>query len=155
MTTETERPPLEPWQAADAQRLKQIWDERKPMSQQKFGLDYGIGTQGAVHQFLNGLRPLNLRVAVRFATGLGVRVADFSPTLAAEPPPSIDSPMEGLRRLIADLPAESGQQALDFIRYKFERAESVIGESKATSYMKMIDSIIRDLEERKRSDSKQ
>jgi phage repressor protein C with HTH and peptisase S24 domain len=54
------------------------------MSQERFGLDFEIGSQGMVWQYLNGHRPLNLSVALKFARGLGVPISRFSPRLAAE-----------------------------------------------------------------------
>ena len=80
---------LEPWQLEDAARLKALYEAKFPkghrgMSQEAFGSRYGIGNQGAVWQYLNGKRPLNTRAAAAFAEGLGVAIADISPTLAAQ-----------------------------------------------------------------------
>lgn len=74
----------EQWQVDDAARLKKIWDARKPVNQATFGADHDIGGQAVVHQYLSGFIPLNARAASKFATGLGVAVDDFSPTLAQE-----------------------------------------------------------------------
>jgi SOS-response transcriptional repressor LexA len=54
------------------------------ISQERFGLEHDIGSQGMVWQYLNAHRPLNLRVALKFARGLGVPLSHFSPRLAAE-----------------------------------------------------------------------
>lgn len=74
----------------EAARLRRIWDERKPElklrgigTQLQFGLKFGIGSQAAVGFFLNGQTPLSLKAALGFAEGLGCKVADFSPRLAA------------------------------------------------------------------------
>ncbi len=72
---------LEDWQVDDAARLKQLFDERSKLSQEEFGAKFEIGSQGMVWQYLNGRSPLNLTAAIKFAHGLGVKVADFSATL--------------------------------------------------------------------------
>jgi len=66
----------------DAARLKRLWNEKKPGTQAAFGEDYEIGNQAAVWQYLNGRIPLNVDAAQKFARGLKVDIADFSPTLA-------------------------------------------------------------------------
>lgn len=75
--------PLEPWQREDAKRLKRLYEDRcsGAITQEKFGSDHGIGTQGAVWQYLNGRRALNIEAAARFANGLRCPISDFSPTL--------------------------------------------------------------------------
>lgn len=77
------RKPIERWQREDAARLKKLFKSNAKISQEKFGATYGIGTQGAVWQYLDGRIPLNLAVALKFAEGLNVQLSDFSPTLAA------------------------------------------------------------------------
>lgn len=76
------KPKLTPEQLADAARLKDIF-EQQPLSQLKFANQYDLGTQGMVGHYLNGRSPLNLPAAAKFAKGLGVSIAAFSPTLAA------------------------------------------------------------------------
>lgn len=66
------RKPLEPWQLQDAERLRELFQKHSKLSQQAFGLAFDIGTQGAVWQYLNGHRPLNIAVARKFARGLNV-----------------------------------------------------------------------------------
>ena len=68
----------------EAHALKRLFEERSKLSQAKFGKEHGLGTAGMVWQYLNGHRPLNLHAAVKFAKGLGVRIQDFSPRLAAQ-----------------------------------------------------------------------
>lgn len=72
------------WQKEDAKRLKKLFDERSKLSQAAFGMEYEIGTQGMVSQYLLGRRPLNLHAASKFASGLGVGIAEFSERLAKE-----------------------------------------------------------------------
>lgn len=86
-----EKKPLEDWQKADAEKLLRLFKARtetdgdgKQISQMDFGAKYGIGSQGMVWQYLHAHRPLNIKAAVAFARGLGVKVSDFSPTLAAQ-----------------------------------------------------------------------
>lgn len=80
-------------QKADADRLLALWeawqDARKLrgdsyISQGKFADTHGLGTQGNLWQYTHGKTPLNIRAAVAFAEGLGCKIEDFSPTLAAQ-----------------------------------------------------------------------
>ncbi|NYT76535.1 helix-turn-helix transcriptional regulator [Alcaligenaceae bacterium] len=68
----------------EAKKLRAIWDEKKPSTQEVFGETYEIGNQAAVGNFLAGRSALSLKAAVGFAHGLGCRIDDFSPRLAAE-----------------------------------------------------------------------
>jgi hypothetical protein len=68
----------------EAALLRALWDSRPHSTQAEFGEQHGIGNQSAVGQFLRGELPLSLKAARGFATGLGVRVEDFSVRLAAE-----------------------------------------------------------------------
>lgn len=80
------------------------------MSQQGFGLEYGIGSQGMVWQYLNAVAPLNLEAAAKFAKGLHCSISDFSPRLATLLPGS--GPAEGCVRLaVLDLQAGAGSGA--------------------------------------------
>ena len=77
------RPPLESWQVEDARRLKHLYKEiPHGLSQEAFASRYGIGTQGMVWQYLNGVRPLNIKAAQAFAHGLGIPISAFSQTIA-------------------------------------------------------------------------
>lgn len=75
----------------DAERLKAIFERRKreakargiKFNQAVFGEKYEW-SQGAVGQYLNATIPLNLSAALKFAEGLGVKLEDFSPTLASQ-----------------------------------------------------------------------
>lgn len=81
------RTPLEPWQLEDAARLKLLWDahrQKTKATQEQFGLDTGIGNQGAIWQYLNARIALNADSATRFARGMGIEVKDFSPRLATQ-----------------------------------------------------------------------
>lgn len=76
------RKPLSPTSDDDARRLKELYNERTTLSQTEFGARFDIGNQGAVWQYLNGRRPLNMKAAKGFASGLGVNIEDFSPAIA-------------------------------------------------------------------------
>lgn len=78
------RKPLERWQRDDAARLKKLFGEHSKLSQEKFGLEHKIGSQGAVWQYLDARIPLNLAVALKFSAGLQVPISSFSPTLAQQ-----------------------------------------------------------------------
>lgn len=89
-----ERPAtITPEHLEEAQRLRELWekhqleliDKKEPrLTQGQFGLDYELGSQGAVWQFLQGRTPLSLKAARGFARGLGCRIEDFSPRLAKQ-----------------------------------------------------------------------
>ena len=68
----------------ESQALSTLFAERAQMSQREFGQRFKIGTGPMVWQYLQGNRTLNLRAACKFARGLGVEMARFSPRLANE-----------------------------------------------------------------------
>lgn len=74
--------------AAESAALLALWNAAKKAksvpSQKAFGEQFGIGTQGAVWQYLNGERPLNIKAARAFADVLNEPIAKFSPRLAME-----------------------------------------------------------------------
>ena len=78
----TKRKPIEPWQMEDAQRLLNLFKSKIKISQQQFGHDFGIGSQGAVWQYLHGRTPLNITALIRFSKGIEVEPAEISPRLA-------------------------------------------------------------------------
>lgn len=78
----SKRAPLSPTPEEDAKRLRSLFNERAAMTQAEFGERFGIGNQGAIWQYLNNRRPLNISAAQKFAEGLGVRIEDFSPSIA-------------------------------------------------------------------------
>lgn len=73
---------------AEAEALRKLWASAKTSgrikSQANVGEEFGIGTQGAVSQFLAGAVALSLEAATGFAAALGVSIADFSARLAEE-----------------------------------------------------------------------
>lgn len=78
-------PALQPWQVEDAKRLDRLYQGKtEKISQDKFGADFGLGTQGMVSQYLKARRPLNIKAAEAFARGLGVKIEAFSPNLAEQ-----------------------------------------------------------------------
>ena len=76
--------PLTAEQAQACAALKRFFEEKSTLSQRAFAQQYGLGTGGNLNQYLNGRRPLNLRVAMTFASALKIQVKDFSPRLARE-----------------------------------------------------------------------
>lgn len=69
----------------ESKRLRALWDgRRKKTTQAEFGQAYGIGSQAAVGQFLNGHAAISLKAAKGFARGLDCEIADFSERLAQE-----------------------------------------------------------------------
>jgi hypothetical protein len=68
---------------AEAQALRDLYEKQAaPPAHGAFGKANSIGTAGMVWQYLNGHRPLNMDVAVKFAMALGTTLDAFSPRLA-------------------------------------------------------------------------
>lgn len=76
--------PLTPEQAQECLRLKQLFLEKSDLSQRAFVKKYNLGTPANLGQYLQGRRPLNLKMATVLANALGIEVSDFSPRLAKE-----------------------------------------------------------------------
>jgi hypothetical protein len=70
--------------ADEAAKLRALFDEHTDFTQAEFGVKHGIGTQGAVWQYLSGKRPLNVNAADAFARGLHVPIESFSPRIMQE-----------------------------------------------------------------------
>lgn len=83
MGNEGRRAKVTPETKEESRRLLQLWNTRAHATQAEFGETYGIGNQSAVGQFLRGATPLSMKAARGFAQGLGCRIEDFSPRLAA------------------------------------------------------------------------
>lgn len=108
MKDHKKKPTIEPVHIQEAAKLLALWEKTKPMSQQNFGLEFGIGSQGMVWQYLNAVAPLNLEAAVRFAKGLRCDVFDFSPRLA-ELLPTVVRPAKGCIRIaVLDVAPHAG-----------------------------------------------
>ncbi|MBP0998444.1 LexA family transcriptional regulator [Serratia fonticola] len=78
--------PLTAEQLADAARLKSIFETKKKdlgLSQETLAELMGMGQSG-VAQLLNGSNAINATHAAQFAKILGVKVDEFSPSLASE-----------------------------------------------------------------------
>ena len=76
--------PLTPEQAQECLRLKQLFLEKSDLSQRAFVKKYNLGTPANLGQYLQGRRPLNLKIATVLARALGIEVSEFSPRLAKE-----------------------------------------------------------------------
>ena len=61
-------------------RLRKIWSERDPLSEEAAGAKMGM-TQSAVNQYLNGYIELNINTIVKFARLLKVYPSDIDPAL--------------------------------------------------------------------------
>ncbi|MDQ9128763.1 helix-turn-helix domain-containing protein [Serratia fonticola] len=67
-----------------AERLRNIWDEKKVtlrLTQEKAADALGFETQSSVSQYLNGRNPLNTDAILKFAALLGVKPEDIKPDL--------------------------------------------------------------------------
>lgn len=140
------RKPVEPWQIHDAARLKALFKTHSTMSQLEFGVAHDIGTQSAVGQYLNGARPLNVAVALKFARGLGVPVSAFSTTIAAQIAGT--EAMGPIGEAVSALPESDRQQVLDFIQYRWQRAGELVASERAARYVTMIEGIKADMAKR-------
>lgn len=140
------RKPVEPWQIDDAARLKTLFKTHSTMSQLEFGATHDIGTQSAVGQYLNGARPLNVAVALKFARGLGVPVSAFSPTIATQIAGT--EVMDPIGEAVSALPESDRQQVLDFIQYRWQRAGELVASERAARYVTMIEGIKADMAKR-------
>lgn len=149
MDTST-RKPIDTEQAEVAARLKALFQKNTTLSQQEFGLLYDIGTQGAVWQYLNGVRPLNISAALRFARRLNCHVSDFSPRLGAEL--ASGGTLDPIRQVVDALPVEDRQQIVDFLKFKVS-ASNLLAAEKVSSYITMLDNIARDMTRRKENDA--
>lgn len=67
----------------ESQLLRAIWEQEEREPQEVFAARHNIGSQSMMAQYLNGKRPLNLQAAIAFSRGLGVKIGDFSPRIAA------------------------------------------------------------------------
>lgn len=74
--------PLTQEQLDESAALKRLFSEKVSISQREFASRYQIGTSGFLWQLLNGRRPLNLDVAIKFSNALGVDIAEFSTRLS-------------------------------------------------------------------------
>jgi hypothetical protein len=71
-------------QKEDAKRLYALFERRKiefGITQKSFGEQHDW-TAGNVSHYLNGIQPLNIDAAAKFAYGLGCFISDFSPSIA-------------------------------------------------------------------------
>lgn len=68
----------------EAEVLSTLFAQRAHMSQRAFGEKHKLGSASMVWQYLHGRRALSLKAGCRFARGLGVDLAQFSPRLAVE-----------------------------------------------------------------------
>ncbi len=83
---------LADWQLEDAQKLRSIFERKKQeardrkerFTQSTFAEQNNLSSANMVWQYLSAHRPLNMQAAASFARGLGVRVEEFSPVLAAQ-----------------------------------------------------------------------
>ncbi|WP_422403586.1 LexA family protein [Pseudomonas sp. GZD-209] len=77
--------PLTPQQAEECAKLKQAFTSRanRKITQERIANELEISQAGVSH-YLNGVNPLNARVAAAFAKLLEVPVSTFSPRLAQE-----------------------------------------------------------------------
>jgi len=97
-------------------------------------------TPQAMHKWVatdGGITPENLKIVAGF---FGVTRGWL---LFGEGPGPDQKP--DLTELLRALPENHPQQIIDFIEYKFERAENLIASDRLSDYMKMLESIRTDL----------
>lgn len=103
--------PLTPEQVQECATLKRLFKEKATLSQRAFAAQYGLGTPGNLNQYLNGRRPLNLRVAAILAGALGIDVKDFSPRIAREIALIKDDHVEPMNSHVKKIPLIAFAQA--------------------------------------------
>lgn len=64
-----------------------------------------------------------------------------------------ETPIGATDEIIHALPDDGGQQALDFIQYRIDKASNMIASDQIARYTALIDDIKRDLERRKQRDN--
>lgn len=124
----------------EARRLSELWAARSHPTQAEFGEAYGIGNQSAVGQFLRGDTPLSLKAALGFAQGLGCKLEDFSPRLAAEaaaianmtPRGPIHPEVQKLAEAINQLPPKQREWAIKAANHVLEAALEAAGNAPNT-----------------------
>lgn len=132
---------LNDWELAAAASLKKLYQERATLKQKTFGERYAIGSPGMVSQYLNGKRPLRLATAIKFSKGLGITVAEISPTLAAQLPKANEE--MSINGLLAEL-APALQNAPDDVKLALKRivqtyqADPIDGENKAKAIIALL-----------------
>lgn len=123
-------------QQEDARRLRELYTAYRSAGgkrQEDFAEDYGLKTQGNMGHYLHGRRPLNLRAAIGFAKGIGVPIAAFSPTIAAEieeaaPLARSGSPQKPIPLTLQDLNGTEGQLIMFFRGLPAAEQEKVVTE---------------------------
>lgn len=124
---------IEPVHVEEANRLRALYNAKVTVSQEAFGAEHGIGSQGMVWQYLNHRSPLNLEAALKFARALECSVADFSPRLAealgagdASPSASQRSPSSSDRRS-RSVEVSPGDNRLPIRRVRFKISAGISG----------------------------
>ena len=92
--------PLNEAQLADAERLRRAWNDYKKRtpgtSQEKVAAECGWKTQASFNQYLLGKIPLNLAALLKMCKAMGgINPSDISPALAAQLPPTLQTPAAG------------------------------------------------------------
>jgi hypothetical protein len=67
----------------EGEALAALWKSRRKRSQAAFAEAHGF-TQGNFSHYIGGRQPIPLDIGIALAEELGVKLADFSPRLAAE-----------------------------------------------------------------------
>lgn len=68
----------------EARALKDLFAKRVTETRKDFAKRMGLSSAAMVYQHLEGVRPLSLVAAAKFAAGIGCRIRDFSPRLDGE-----------------------------------------------------------------------
>lgn len=122
--------PANPQEIRDtAQGLKAIYERKRRqfhLSQDKIAAECGWQSQSTVSQYLNGLIPLNLEAAVKFATLLECSVSEFHPgfheILKAYETNSLQLPEDAIK--FATIYAQLDSARRDSVRHFLEYQDS-------------------------------
>jgi transcriptional regulator with XRE-family HTH domain len=126
---------------AFAQRLHEICEDRKlPQRGRQTALAkrFGVSYQ-AVKKWLDGVGYPNTDLVVSIAEWGEVNVNWLLQGIGPKRGERIDSSKLAIAEGIAELPLDDRQQVLDFIRYKFEKADGWFAGEKLGRYMAMLD----------------
>lgn len=131
--------------AAFVARLNDVCDEmgipRERGRQTALGKRFGV-TAKAARKWLVGEGYPELELAIRIANDAQVHVTWLLQGVGPKRiTPSAASAAVG--ESIAELPVDDRQQVIDFLRYKFERADGWFAAEKLSRYMDMLDKFAR------------
>lgn len=108
-------------------------------------------TPNAARKWLNGEGMPELETAIEIANWADANVTWLLQGTGPKRGDRVDTKALVLNEAIEALPAEAGQQVMDFIKYKIERADGPISGERLARYMTMLDAFARDMKGKRAS----